>query len=270
MKLTSLSLLTNMIFARNESEVIARESYIVVKTLSNPTFHWGNYLIFKRAPRDGDIVNWMNIFQREFSHYKTFDHYVFAWDEASEPESVEYLTYDFSLEKSVSLKTSSVHPPRYLNNEVEVRLLSSKEDWEAAMELQVLCRDEKFRYEEYKEFKTKQDQAYLKLIEQKRGGRFGAFLAGKIVADLGIYFEDGVARYQSVVTHPDYRGRGICGTLVYESGKYALNNWPVKVMCMEADPDYHAARIYESVGFTPAENSYSLYRYKPQQESHHV
>ncbi len=270
MKLSSLSLRTNMIFARNESEIISRESYIVVKTMSNPTFHWGNYLIFKRAPKDGDIVNWMNIFQKEFSHYKTFDHYVFAWDELAEPESVEYLSYDFSLEQSVSLQTNAVNPPKHHNRNVVVRLLSSKEDWEGATELQVQCRDPKFSYEEYKEFKSNQDKSYHKLIGEKRGGRFGAFLDGKIVADLGIYFEDGLARYQSVVTHPDYRGRGICGTLVYESGKYALDNWSVKTLCMEADPDYHAARIYESVGFTPAENSYSLYRYKPHQGNSHV
>lgn len=270
MKLNSLSLRTNMIFARNESEIIPRESYIVVKTMSNPTFHWGNYLIFKQAPKDSDIINWMNIFQKEFSHYKTFDHYVFAWDELTRPESIEYLGHDFALEESVSLKTSTLNPPKYYNRDVVVRLYSSSADWEVALELQVSARDPKFNYKEYKEFKSNQDHSYHKLIDQKRGGRFGAFLDGKLVADLGIFFEDGLARYQNVVTHPDYRGRGICGTLVYESGKYALDFWGVKILCMEADPDYHAARIYESVGFTPAENSYSLYRYKPHQGTSHV
>jgi hypothetical protein len=102
MKINSLSLKTNMIFARSEGEIIPRESYIVIKTMNNPTFHWGNYLIFKKAPVDGDIANWINIFQKEFSHYKTFEHYVFAWDELAEPASVEYLSYNFNLEKSVS------------------------------------------------------------------------------------------------------------------------------------------------------------------------
>lgn len=262
MKLNSLSLLTNMIFARNESEIIERESYIVVKTMSNPTFHWGNYLIFKRAPVDGDIVNWMNIFQKEFSHYKKFEHYVFAWDELSEPKSAEYLSYGFELQKSVSLKSTQVNPPKHYNKDLTVRLLTSAEDWEAALELQVSTRDPKFSYEEYKEFKTNQDKSYQKLIAQKRGGRFGVFKEGKLIADLGIYFEGELARYQSVVTHPEHRGIGACGTLVYESGKYALENWGVKTLCMEADPDYHAARIYESVGFAPEENSYSLYWYK--------
>ncbi|MBY0414410.1 MAG: GNAT family N-acetyltransferase [Bdellovibrionales bacterium] len=264
MKINSLSNLTNMIFARNEGEIIIRESYIVIKTINNPTFHWGNYLIFKHAPKVGDLTNWMNIFQKEFSHYKKFEHYVFAWDDLNAPESPEYLTHNFSLEKSVSLATSSLNPPKHYNKDVVIRPLASKVDWEQADELQVATRDPKFSYDEYKEFKLKQSEAYHKLIAENRGARFGAFMGDILVADLGIYFEDKLARYQSVVTHPDYRGKGICGTLVFESGSYALKNWGVTRLAMEADPDYHAARIYESVGFLPVENSYALYWHKSQ------
>ena len=262
MKLNSLSIRTNMIFARNDSEIIERESYIVVKSMNNPTFHWGNYLIFKKAPVDGDIINWINIFQREFSHYKEFVHYLFLWDEPAEPKSNEYLAEGFELQKSISLSAKILNPPKHPNPEVIVRLLTSEQDWKDCAELQVLTRDSHFSYESYMEFKLAQDLAYKKLIKENRGGRFGAFLNGTLVADLGIYFESGLARYQSVVTHPDYRSRGVCGTLVYESGKYALENWPVNTLTMEADPDYHAARIYESVGFLPVENSYALYWYK--------
>lgn len=259
MKLNSLQLRTNMIFARNESEIIERESYIVVKTLSNPEFHWGNYLILKRAPGPGDIDNWIKIFHKEFSHYSKFNHYVFAWDELSEPKSPEYLVHGLELEKSVSLKATSLIYPKHYNADIIVRPLVSKQDWEAATELQILTREPHFSYEEYKAFKINQSKSYQKLIANNKGARFGAFLNNVLVADLGIYFEETFARFQSVVTHPDYRGLGICATLVYESAKYALENWPVTTLAMEADPNYHAARIYESVGFAPVENSYNLY-----------
>lgn len=264
MKLKSLSLRSSMIFARSESEIIERESYIVIKTMSNPTYHWGNYLIFKRPPVDGDIINWINIFQREFSHYKNFEHYVFAWDETSPPQSQEYLTHNFELQESISLQTSALNPPKHYNKNVVIRELQSDQDWIDADEVQIITRDPKFSYEEYKEFKYKLSESYKKLIAEKRGARFGAFLNDVLVADLGIYFEDDLARYQQVGTHPDYRNRGICGTLVYESGKHALLNWKVKTLAMEADPEYHAARIYESVGFSPMENSYALYWHKSQ------
>jgi GNAT superfamily N-acetyltransferase len=262
MKLNSLSLRTNMIFARSESEIIERESYVVVKTPSNPTFHWGNYLIFKHAPGPGQVDTWINIFHKEFSHYKEFEHYVFAWDDLEEPSSPEYLLHNFELQKSVSLKSTELVLPKHYNQQVVIRLLESDKDWEDADELQTLTREPGFPYETYKEFKNKLSMAYKKLIANKQGGRFGAFLNNELVADLGIFFEDGLARYQNVATHPDHRKRGICATLVYESGKYALANWPVKTLAMEADPDYHAAKIYESVGFSPVENSYALYWHK--------
>ena len=264
MKVNSLSNLTNMIFARNDGEIIERESYIVIKTLSNPTFHWGNYLIFKHAPKEGDFINWVNIFQKEFSHYKKFDHYVFTWDDLQEPKSLEYLSHNFTLEKSVSLSTAILNPPKHYNKEVVIRTLESQDDLDQADELQVLTRDPKYTYEDYKAYNLGQSRSYRKLISAKRGSRFGAFIGEHLVADLGIYFEGELARYQNVVTHPDFRGRGICGTLVYESGSYALKNWGVTQLAMEADPDYIAARIYESVGFAPVENSYALYWHKSQ------
>lgn len=259
MKLNSLLLQTSMIFARNESEVLERESYIVIKTPNNPGFHWGNYLIFKKAPAPGDIANWIHLFQKELSYYESFNHYVFAWDEPAEPQSPEYLAHGLELEKTVSLETSTLTTPKHYNQELVIRPLVTSHDWQAALELQVLTRDPKYSYAEFKKFKEAQDLSYQKLVQEKRGGRFGAFYKDVLIADLGIYFEGSLARYQNVVTHPDYRRMGACATLVYESGKYALKHWGIKTLCMVADPDYHAARIYESVGFAPKEFSYNLY-----------
>ena len=78
------------------------------------------------------------------------------------------------------------------------------------------------------------------------------------MGDLGIFFEGPVGRYQMVGTHPDFRKQGICGTLVYEAGLMAFEEFALDHLVMEADPDYHAARIYESVGFNKAEINYSL------------
>lgn len=253
-----------MIFARNESEIIERESYLVIKTVSNPNYHWGNFLIFKSPPKDGDLINWMNIFQKELSFYKNFDHYVFAWDEPIPPTSVEYLNHNFELQESITLQTSELVKPKHYNEKVIIRPLQSAKEWEDADEIQIATRDQKYSYAEYKEFKINQSKSYQKLVDLARGERFGAFLNNVLVADLGIYYEGDLARYQNVATHPDYQRQGICATLVYESGLYAFKNWNVLNLAMEADPDYHAAKIYESVGFKPMENSYALYWYNSQ------
>ena len=50
---------------------------------------------------------------------------------------------------------------------------------------------------------------------------FGAFFEGNMVGNLGVFYEQELARYQSIGTNPDFRRRGICGTLVYKAGQIA-------------------------------------------------
>lgn len=64
-----------------------------------------------------------------------------------------------------------------------------------------------------------------------------------------------------VATHPDHERKGVCPTLVYESSKFAFQNLNVNGLIMVADENYHAARIYESVGFKPSQKHYGLYKW---------
>ena len=90
------------------------------------------------------------------------------------------------------------------------------------------------------------------------GHWYGAYLHDQLVGDLGIFFEQSIGRFQNVETHPDYRRQGICSTLVYECSKIAFETYGVQTLVMEADANYHAARIYESVGFQKTEVNHSL------------
>lgn len=262
MNINSLLIKTSLIFARNESEIVERESYIAIKTPTNPGYHWGNYLIFKKPPVGNDVANWKEIFAREFPYYKVIQHYAFAWDELSPPADPAYLEQQMVLEKSVALVTDTLSPPPHYNHQVQIRPLATDQDWEEADLLQSMTRDDSYDFDEFLAFKKAQSLSYLKLIKAGRGQRFGAFMNDKLVADLGIFHEDGIGRFQNVVTHPDYRKQGICATLVYESGQRILQTGKVKTLVMIADPDYHAARVYQSVGFKPKEESYNLYWYK--------
>lgn len=98
--------------------------------------------------------------------------------------------------------------------------------------------------------------SYRKMSEAGMGSWFGVFIDGKLVGDLGIFYEGNVGRYQNVGTHPDHRRQGIYGTLVYQTGLLAFEEFGVEHLVMEADIDYHAARIYESVGFKRNEVSH--------------
>jgi predicted GNAT family acetyltransferase len=78
------------------------------------------------------------------------------------------------------------------------------------------------------------------------------------VADLGLFVIDGVGRFQSVETLPEFRRRGICGTMVYQVANYGFERLGAKRLVMIADEFYHAAKIYESVGFRPTERQVGL------------
>ena len=105
---------------------------------------------------------------------------------------------------------------------------------------------------------------YQRMNEAGLGNWWGAFLDDKMVSSLGLFLENGVGRFQSVETHPQYQRRGLCGTLVYTAAKHAFETFNARVLVMCADPEYHAARIYESVGFKPSETQMALE--KPPQE----
>ena len=64
----------------------------------------------------------------------------------------------------------------------------------------------------------------------------------------------GLARFQSVETHPDARGRGLAGTLVHHVSRYGFGELGATTLVMVADPDYSAIRLYRSVGFSDSES----------------
>lgn len=55
MQVRSLGYRTDLIFPAFDGQITDRGDYLVVRTPSNPTFYWGNFLLFDRPPGDGDF-----------------------------------------------------------------------------------------------------------------------------------------------------------------------------------------------------------------------
>jgi len=256
----SLGRRTDFIFAEFSGFVEDKGSYTLIKTPSNPGYHWGNYIVFDRAPKSGDLSKWKSLFDREFPYYSVPHHYTFTWDTLNDDkgETQEFLDDGFEFDSSMVLTSKNLQKPPHLNTDVSIRKINSDTEWEKVIKLQTLCADAKFFNDYYEDFKKSQMSQYKKMSESGKGNWFGAFIGETLVGDLGVFFEKEIGRYQNVGTHPKFRNRGICGTLVYEAGKIALDEFGVETLVMEADPEYHAARIYESVGFTRSEINYSL------------
>ena len=262
MKIQSLAFKTDLFFHRFTGVVLEYEDHIVVKTPTNPSFFWGNLLYFSHPPKKESLEKWINIFQHEF-HSMSVNHMTFAWDskEGIEGEAQDFVKAGFNLEKSIVMIADSVKKPSKLNSMISIRPIQTSEEWKSVIENHVLCREDHFQEEPYRQFIIKKIRDYRMMLDQKKGHWMGAFLGEKLVGNLGVFSENGLARFQMVGTHPDHRRMGVCSTLVYHTACFALQEMKVSQMVMVADPDYHAAKIYQSVGFEPKEMMIGLCKY---------
>jgi GNAT superfamily N-acetyltransferase len=258
MNLQSLGYRTDLIFSRFNGNVTDRSDYLVIRTPSNPTFYWGNFVVFEGAPRQGDLTPWLETFRREVPDAK---HIAIGWDSQQPGEIDGFISAGLTLEESIVMTAKTVHAPPKVNMDAVYRALETDEDYEQAIELGAACNDD-HEPSGYRVFLERKFAAYKEMKDAGLGSWFGAFLDGRMVCGMGL-FTDGattnrIARFQKVETHPDFRRQGLCGTLVHHVARYGLEKMNADTLVMVADPEYHAARIYESVGFTASEKQFGF------------
>ncbi len=264
MQVRSLAYQTMLFFPRFDGEVKDRGDYIVIRTPSNPTFHWGNFLLFAQPPAPGDWDRWRRLFAEEIGTPPAVKHLAFGWDsiQGETGDIQPFLDAGLRVDLSIVLTTPAVTPPPKYVRDAVIRPLREDWEWGSALECQIACRSSEYSSEysreSYAPFKTRQMARYRAMARTGLGEWFGVFVDHQVVADLGVFVQNGLGRFQSVGTHPDFRRRGFCGTLVYEAAQYALGQLGAKTLVMAADEDYHAAGIYESVGFTPTEHQIGM------------
>lgn len=263
MEIKSLGLQTDLIYPRHLGKVIDRGTYIAVKTPSRPNYFWGNYPIMPKAPKVGDLAKWRALYDSEFDSTRQ-GFMTFAVDSAIEDskEIMEFTAAGFRTKSNVVLTATKVSPPPKLNSDVIVRQISSEEDWLQVPDVH-FSDDWYLNPESQRAFLDQKVNDLRDLGLAGLGRRFGAFLEDKLVAELGIYTSGGLGRFNDVATHRDFRRQGLCGTLVYKAASAALNEMNITTLVMEADEDYHAARIYESLGFRPSYWQTSLEWFNP-------
>lgn len=125
----------------------------------------------------------------------------------------DFLGASFELGEELVMATDTLLTPRRYNCDIGIRALATDADFAEHVELHVLCRQVKDDEASYRAFYEASTESYRKMIRAGLGRWFGAFLDGRLVADMGIFTDGELGRYQSVVTHPDFRRRGICSTL---------------------------------------------------------
>ena len=239
------------------SELTDRGEYVVVRTPANPTFWWGNYLLFRTPFAAGDVAGRVELFRKEFP---AAEHVALGIDTIDGQVGVEdeAVAAGFEIERYTVMTATDVIAPARPNEAAQYRFLTSDDDWEQLTALNLATADRKVDAS-YEEFNRRKIQAARGLVESGQAVWFGAFEEGRLLASLGLVPDgQGAARFQSVQTHEDARGKGLATTLVHRASKYGFDELGAKTLVMVADPDYLAIRIYRAVGFTDTETQVQL------------
>jgi GNAT superfamily N-acetyltransferase len=262
-KIKSLGYRTDLMFPAFEGEIVDRGEYLVVTTPSNPTFYWGNFLLFERPPTEGDFELWPGLFEAEIGAPPAYEHQALGWDSPDGEEGViePFLRAGFEPDRSVVLTSAAPIPPARPAAAIHVRRLESEHDWEQALGMQVLCREPRHEEAQYRTYVGRSMDRYRRMAIAARGAWYGAFLDGQLVADCGLFHDGELGRYQSVETHPEYRRRGIAGRMIYEAGRMALEQHGLRMLVMVAEAESDAARLYQSLGFAPTEKMMGLLKF---------
>jgi len=259
-KIKSLAYLTDLFFPAFDGEIIDRGDYWVIRTPANPDFYWGNFLLFRSSPVHNDFIRWQELFSLEIGTPPEVVHKVFGWDSpiGDLGEVEPFIEQGFRLNQNAVLETSKPIPPSWFSPEINIRPLISDADWLQAFDNQKACWPEENIDPDHLAFMAIQMDRYRRMADAGLGDWFGAFIGGRLVADLGVFHDHQIGRYQSVETHPDFRRRGIAGSLVVEAGRLALEKYYLDKLVIVAEENSAAQRLYQNLGFCPLEKQVGL------------
>ena len=264
-RISSLGYLTDLAVRRCEgSEITDHDDHVVIRSPRNPGYWWGNFLLLAQAPGRQELARWLGRFEAEFPGA---EHRAFGLDliSAEQSDASVFLAARFQAERNVVLTARTLRPARPAGVPAVIRQLAGDEDWRQSADLRRACAVADDGTEEGRaagasppdqpdprrqEFESRRLAARRQLTEDGIGAWLGAFVGGRLAAQLGVINAGGgLVRYQDVETHPDYRRRGLAGELVVSAYRTARTDFDAERLVIVADPGYHAIRLYESLGF---------------------
>ena len=230
--------------------------HLVLRTPSNPTYHWGNCLLVTDAEAVDDASRWSAVFAAAFPSATWV-----AIGLARLPDDpAAWTACGLELELDDVLSTATLPRQTQLASGYTVRRLDG-DDWEqiTARRLEENDRTGEHDPKSYERFARARTATHRSVSERELAAFFGAFAGDALVAHLGIVRCGTIARYQDVSTDPEHRRRGLASHLLGVAARWAAGHgcdrW---VIITEATNP--AGRVYRSVGFEPDVANAQAYR----------
>jgi len=230
-----------------------RRDHVVVRTPTNPMFHWGNFVLVTDPAAVDDADRWLTTFEAEFP-----DAPHRAIGLVAEPQDGSaWYALGLVVEHEDVLATEACPPPAPLAGDYVVRELREPEDWSRSTALEI----DEFPGDE--EFQRRATATRAEMSTRGRAGWFGAFRDGRLAAQLGVV-DCGlcVARYQAVLTGEEHRRQGLASHLIGVAAQWAADRG-ARSWVIIADAESAASRLYQTRGFVHAGRSAQAYRKPP-------
>lgn len=236
--------------------------YLVVRSPHNPTHWWGNFLLLAQVPAPEASESWLDRFAAAFP---AAGHVAFGFDgkDGTVADLGWFAGHGFNAEAQTVMTATAMHEPAGPNTSAVYRALRSDEDWAQSVELRMRmrCNDRTLEPMAYRRYVTAKARTNRRLVEAGRGRWFGAFVAARLASQMGLLAAGpGLARFQAVETDPDYRRRGLAGSLIHHASRYGFTELGARTLVMVADPNYFAIDLYRAVGFTATQTQLQIER----------
>ncbi|MEO5664019.1 MAG: GNAT family N-acetyltransferase [Nocardioides sp.] len=245
------------------SQIEDRGTHLVIRTPSNPTYFWGNFLVLEQLPVPGGEREVIGAFHTEFPEAEHVSIGIDGVDDLTE-QLQPFVDADMEADVGTVLTAGALTEPRPVAEGVVIRPLESDDDWEQRARLahHLWAKTEEATFMTYARGKNEQERA---LVAKGVGQRFGAFVDDAMVSTAAVFVTHaGVARYQTVETHPDHRRQGLAAAVVHAAGEHALAAYKLEKLVIAADTDGDAIRLYRGLGFSDVERHNTLER-RPQE-----
>lgn len=225
----------------------------------NPSYHWGNFLLLPRAPRVDELEDEVARARAIFDDTPC-THVHLRWDGDPLDDDTAALAVKLGMTKDEGLELAAKDLVA-LEHEAafEIRRLDTQRERARIASLNALCDSaEQGGAEAYCVFKRHLRDEWWDLCAAGRAAWWGVFEGDELIAQCGLVdCKDGLARFQSVETHPEQRRRRACSQLIAHVGRDALARG-ARTLLLGVDAEGPALGLYERLGFARGARQRSL------------
>lgn len=245
MKARSKALSTTLAIQRCLGSVEEKDDYLVLRTTLVPDYWYGNCLAMPNPPEPGDSAAWSVLFNEEFP---VAQHRVFLVDgtDGHAGDEAPFIAAGFELNIHDVLSTRAPGKPERMNTDFVYRPFDGDSDWRSGVETSWAVNQGTHGYT--RAYIERSFAALRMAVERGLGSWWGAWDGEQNVGQMGLFYADGLARFKDVETHPAYRRRGVCRTLLFHVCDAASKDFGAPEFVIVPEDD-DVRRIYEALGF---------------------